>query len=45
MEVTKWVKRRYERRAGRNASEAIEPRETKSQADRVENLEGNSKSP
>src|SRR5258706_3238306 len=36
MEATTWVKRRHERRAGRNASEAIEPRDdSKPQADRV----------
>src|SRR5258707_12629026 len=36
MEATTWVKRRHERRAGRNASEAIEPRDdSKPQADRA----------
>src|SRR5258706_15039667 len=35
MEATTWVKHRHERRAGRNASEAIEPRDdSKPQADR-----------
>src|SRR5258706_16422580 len=35
MEATTWVKRRHEGRAGRNASEAIEPRDdSKPQADR-----------
>src|ERR1700730_7940034 len=36
MEATTWVKRRHERRAGRNASEAIEPRDDSNpQADSV----------
>src|SRR6202022_2976614 len=36
MEATTWGKRRHERRAGRNASEAIEPRDDSNpQADSV----------